>query len=69
MIRFNPDGYVYPEKGEIPTPWTYTPKRGVLTIKKWKKAWDDRLEVLCSTVEYCIENKLDKTMETIELYY
>ncbi len=32
MIRFNPDGYVDPEQGRIPTPWTYT-KSGVCTIK------------------------------------
>ncbi len=34
MIRFNPDGYVDPEKGKIPMSWTYTPKHGVSTIKK-----------------------------------
>ncbi len=37
MIRFNPDGYVDPEQGRIPTPWTCT-KQGVSMIKKkWKK--------------------------------
>ncbi len=30
MVRFNPDGYVCPEKGKIPSPWAYT-KLGVYT--------------------------------------
>ncbi len=69
MIRFNPDGYVDPEQGRIPSPWTCT-KQGVSTIKrKWKKAWESRLEVLRSTVEYWIENRSNKTTEVIELYY
>ncbi len=47
MVRINPDGYVDPEKGKIPMPWTYTPKLDVSTIKKeLQKAWKDRLEVL-----------------------
>ncbi len=33
MIRFNHDRYIDPEKGKIPTPWMYTPKLGVSTIK------------------------------------
>ncbi len=44
MIRFNPDGYVDPEQGIIPSPWTYAPKLGLSTTKKkWKKAWESSL--------------------------
>ncbi len=69
MIRFNPDGYVDPEEGRIPSPWTYS-KQGMSTIKKeWKKAWESRLEVLSETVDYWKDNKPDKIIEVIELYY
>ncbi len=69
MIRFNPDGYVDPEQGRIPSPWTYS-KHGMSTIKKkWKKVWESRLEVLRSTVQYWIEERSNKTIEVIELYY
>ncbi len=64
------DGYVDPEKGKIPTPWTYTPKHGVSTIKKkWKATWESRLETLAETVDYWIQNKSDNLLEVIELYY
>ncbi len=46
IIRFNPDGYVDTEQGRIPSPWAYD-KEGVSTIRRrWKKAWESRLEVL-----------------------
>ncbi len=51
MIRFNPHGYVAPEQGDIPSPWTYT-KHGVSTFKKkWKKAWNARLASLAETIK------------------
>ncbi len=69
MIRFNPDGYICPEKGKIPTPCAYT-KLGACTIRpKWKKAWKDRLEALSETVGYWMKNKSDKLIEVVELYY
>ncbi len=68
-IRFNPDGYVCPEKGKIPTPWAYN-KLCVCTVRpKWKKAWEARLEVLSNTVDYWMKNKSDKMIEVVELYY
>ncbi len=69
MIRFNPDGYVCPVKGKIPSPWSYN-KLGVCTIKKkWQHAWKARLEVLSEKVEYWMKNKPDKMIEVVELYY
>ncbi len=65
MVGFNPDGYVCPDEGKVPSPWTYT-KQGVSTIKK---AWNARLEALLETVEYWMKNRSNKTIEVIELYY
>ncbi len=68
MVRFNPDGYVCPEKGKIPSPWAYT-KSGVCKARpKWKKAWEARLEALSETVDYWMNNKSDKLIEVVELY-
>ncbi len=66
MVRFNPDGYVCLEKGEIPSPWAYT-KSGVCKVRpKWKKPWEARLEALSETVGYWTKNKSDKLIEVGE---
>ncbi len=69
MVWLNPDGYICKEKGKVPSPWAYT-KLGVCKVRpKWKKAWEDRLEVLSNTVDYWMKNQSDKLIEVVELYY
>jgi hypothetical protein len=70
FIRFNPDSYIN-EKGEkIKSCWTITAKTGLLKISN-KKEWIIRLDNLLAQIDYwCIpENKTDKTVEVIQLYF
>ncbi len=70
-MRFNPDGYVCAEDGkEVPSSCRVN-RNGVLTItKKWKDAWDVRLEALRQTVECWMNsrNSSAKTVQVVELY-
>lgn len=70
FIRFNPDDYTTNE-GNITSCWNYN-KLGVFTIKKTKqKEWQNRLDCLCNQIEYWCqeENKTNKTVEVIHLFY
>lgn len=70
FIRFNPDKYT---KGEtkITSCWEMNSK-GICIIKPLKKKeWNERLTNLETQIRYWInpENKTDKTIEVIQLYY
>ena len=70
FIRFNPDDYL-DEKGEkINSCWDITKKTGICKIKN-NKEWNIRLDCLVEQIKYWIhpDNKTDKTVEVIELYY
>jgi hypothetical protein len=70
FIRFNPDDY-FDEKGEkINSCWNITKKTGICKIKN-NKEWNIRLDCLVEQIKYWIhpDNKTDKTVEVIELYY
>ncbi len=70
FIRFNPDDY-NTKTEKITSCWKNN-KLGICTIKKTKKIeWNRRLESLKSQIEYWInpENKTDKTVEVIHLFY
>lgn len=70
FIRFNPDSYLDGDKN-INSCWGVNGK-GLLNIKKTKKIeWKDRLEALKNQIEYwsSIENKTEKTVEIIQLFY
>jgi hypothetical protein len=70
FIRFNPDDYRIKNEN-IKSCWGYD-KRGFACIKKSKqKEWNERLECLKKQIEYWIhlENKTDKMIEVIQLYY
>ncbi len=68
FIRFNPDEYLDKEGNKIPSCWTVTTKQGLLKITN-KKIWNNRLNILKENIEYWIENKTDKTIEIIQLFY
>jgi len=66
FIRFNPDSYK--DKGKrIPSCWKVG-KDGILRVDN-KKQWSARLDSLCSQIEYWSQNKTDKTVEIIQLYF
>ena len=44
--------------------------KGICVVKKSKeKEWNERLESLENQINYWIDNKTDKTVEIIQLFY
>ena len=69
FIRFNPDDYIN-DKGEIVKSCWRLNKLGVMQVMKTKeKEWSERVEKLKDQIKYWIENKSEKTIEIIEMYY
>jgi hypothetical protein len=69
FIRFNPDSYKDINNNVISSCW-YNNSKGICQIKKDKiEEWNNRLEQLKSNVQYWIDNKTDKTVEIIQLFY
>jgi hypothetical protein len=71
FIRFNPDDYETRNSTNISSCWG-TDGLGICVVKKdKKKEWQERLNCLKNTIDYWIvpENKTNKTIETIELFY
>ena len=68
FIRFNPDDYL--DKGKNITSCFGVDKNGVCSIKKTKqKEWTYRLNILRENIQYWSENKSEKTIEIIQLFY
>jgi hypothetical protein len=67
FIRFNPDDFK--KNGtNITSCWSVT--KGVCELKKSKKdEWLERLNLLKENIKYWINNKTNKTVEIIELFY
>jgi hypothetical protein len=69
FIRFNPDEYLDKDNNKITSCWGID-GRGICSIKKSKtKEWNERLDRLKEQIQYWIDNKTDKTVEIIQLYY
>ncbi len=70
MIRFNPDKYVNIDNKIVTSPWVLN-KRGIYTINKNKqKEWDQRLDILKSTIDKYINDIYSvKTVEIVHLFY
>jgi ribosomal protein S27E len=68
FIRFNPDDFKT-NAGNVSSCWE-TNKQGICSIKKTKqKEWTERLESLYQTVNYWIENRTNKMIEVLQLFY
>lgn len=67
FIRFNPDSYV-DEKGKTHRSCWKHNKFGTCSIAI-RDAWANRLKCLKETITYWLENRTDKTIETIYLYF
>ena len=70
FIRFNPDDYMCGDKN-ITSCWGIDKKGMVIIKKSKKKEWQERLDSLLDQVDYWmnINNKTNKTIEVIELFY
>jgi hypothetical protein len=69
FIRFNPDGYTNDKGEKVSTSWEID-KRGICKVKKSRQdEWRHRLNTLKETLEYWIENRTNKTIEIVQLYY
>jgi hypothetical protein len=70
FIRFNPDEYEH-HGTTITSCWGLN-KKGMCVVRKSKKEeWEQRLKVLEEHINYWTipENKTNKTIETIQLFY
>jgi hypothetical protein len=70
FIRFNPDDYILGEN-KITSCWGLDGHRICTINKSKKKEWEERLTRLEYQIRYWLdpENKTDKTVEVIQLYY
>ncbi len=70
FIRFNPDDYITIDN-KITSCWEIN-LLGLCTVKKSKKKeWNERLNSLSTQIKFWIqpENKIQKTLEVIHLFY
>ena len=67
FIRFNPDDYINSKNIKIKSPWKINSK-GNLKLEN-KTDWTNRLSSLKVQIDYWLNNKTDKLIETIQLYY
>jgi hypothetical protein len=69
LIRFNPDSYKDGDK-KITSCWSNNSKSGLNTIKQCKKQeWSNRLLELKNNVDFWLNNKTNKTIELVELFF
>ena len=69
FIRFNPDSYINQDGNKITSCWI-TNKKGVIQIMKTKMSeWEERINILNQQIQYWIDNKTNKTIEIIQLFY
>ena len=71
FIRFNPDVYYDSNGIKIKSCWAIN-GQGICTVNKAnREAWSQRLSTLKNQITYWLqpENKTDKTIEIIQLFY
>uniref|UniRef100_A0A6C0IAT0 Uncharacterized protein n=1 Tax=viral metagenome TaxID=1070528 RepID=A0A6C0IAT0_9ZZZZ len=69
FIRFNPDEYMTKNNELYKSCWSNS-KDGYIRIdKKKEKEWNERINILFEQITYWINNKTNKTVEIIQLYY
>jgi len=69
FIRFNPDKYIDKNKNTINSCWSINNQNVCTVNKNNNKAWNERLKCLQTQIQYWLENKTDKMIEIIQLYY
>ena len=69
FIRFNPDKYINENGEKVNSCWRIN-SQGFMSIKKTKtNEWNYRLRILKEQIQYWLDNKSDKTIEIIQLFY
>jgi len=68
FIRFNPDAYKTRENKTIKSCWKIDNRSGILIISS-ETNWNTRLKVLEEKLKYWINNKTNKMIEIVELFY
>jgi hypothetical protein len=69
FIRFNPDQYIKRDGVKIKSCWSIN-TQGISTVNKNdSKEWKKRLQQLSEQLQYWVDNKTEKTVEIIQLYY
>jgi hypothetical protein len=69
FIRFNPDEYISADNKKVTSCWA-SQTGGMMGIKKSKvKEWNKRINSLYDCIDYWSNNKTEKTIEIIQLYY
>ena len=68
LIRFNPDEYYISKNKKIKSPWEINKETGRLNLINQQEL-KNRLDNLKNQIEYWINNKPEKTVEIIQLYY
>ena len=70
FIRFNPDDYQDRNDTKIKSCWSANKTNGLLVITKKNSAeWKTRLQCLQEQVQYWLDNKSGKMIETVQLFY
>ncbi len=70
FIRFNPDEYIDQDGNKIKSCWKINKTTGLMTIDSNKKLeWEERINILLEQIKYWSENKSEKIIEIIELFY
>ena len=69
FVRFNPDDYVQEDGKKVSSCWKNN-KLGVYAIPASKqKEWMVRILTLLNTIQHCIDNPCEKTIDVVELFF
>ena len=68
FIRFNPDDYINSNQIKISSCWKPNKQSSILCIYN-QKEWNNRLIILQNQIQYWINNKPEKMIEIIQLFY
>ncbi len=69
FIRFNPDSYYDFNKKKINSCWDYNSRGRIFICDNMKIEWNSRLQILKDTVQYWLDNRPDKLIEVVQLFY
>ena len=69
FIRFNPDEYIDMSNNTIKSCWSIDGNSMYRVFPENKPLWEGRLNNLKEHIDYWIHNKVEKTIEVIQLYY
>ena len=70
FVRFNPDEYIRRDGTKVKTCWSINKASGTIVVdKNNKKQWNDRLDTLHRQIQYWGNNKTDKVVEVVQLFF